>query len=269
MVKGIDISEHNGNVDMQKIKEDGIEFVILRIGYGKHQDQIDDTFKINYESARKNNIPVGIYLYSYATNINDAKSEAQLVLNNIKGLKIEYPIFIDMEDMDNYKKERNVSDETCIDICETFCTEIESAGYYVGIYANLDWLNNRINSSKLDRYDKWVAQWNNSCEYLKNYGMWQYSNNGKVKGISGNVDLDYAIYDYPNIIKNANLNHLNESDVDITYYTVKKGNNLSLIAKQCNMTWQELYDLNKNAIGDNPNLISVGLELKIRRIKNE
>lgn len=79
MIKGIDISEHNGNVDIQKIKEDGIKFVILRIGYGKHQNQIDDTFKVNYESAIKNDIPVGMYLYSYAINIDDAKSEAQLV----------------------------------------------------------------------------------------------------------------------------------------------------------------------------------------------
>lgn len=263
MIKGIDISEHNGNVDMQKIKEDGIEFVILRIGYGKHQNQIDDTFKVNYESAIKNDIPVGIYLYSYATNIDDAKSEAQLVLNNIKGLKIEYPIFIDMEDIDDYKKERNVSDETCIDICETFCTEIENAGYYAGIYASLHWLNTKINSSKLNRFDKWVAQWNNSCEYRKSYGMWQYSNAGKVNGINGNVDLDYAIYDYLNIIKNANLNHLNEINANIAYYTVKPGDNLSTIAEQYNMTWQELYNINKNIIGDNPNLINVGLKLKI------
>lgn len=152
MIKGIDISEHNGNVNMEKLKEDGIDFVILRLGYGK--SQIDKNFKTNYEKALKNNIPVGIYLYSYATNINDAEKEANFVLTNINGLRIEYPIFIDMEDADSYKAKRNVSNETCIDICEKFCIEVENAGYYTGIYANLDWLNNKIKSSKLDRFDK-------------------------------------------------------------------------------------------------------------------
>lgn len=265
MIKGIDISEHNGDIDMEKIRNDDIEFVILRLGYGKKQSQIDKKFKNNYEKAIKNNIPVGIYLYSYATNIEDAEKEAKLVLDNINGLKIEYPVFIDMEDADNYKLKRNVSNETCIDICRKFCETIENAGYYTGIYANLDWLNNKINSSKLDRFDKWVAQWNDKCTYKNKYGMWQYSNKGKINGIKGNVDMNYAIYDYQNIIKNANLNHLNENIIDITYYTVKPGDNLSSIAEQYNMSWQELYNINKNIIGDNPNLINVGLKLKIRR----
>lgn len=265
MIKGIDISEHNGNIDMGKIKNDGIKFIILRLGYGKNKNQIDKKFKTNYENAIKNNIPVGIYLYSYATNVNDAQKEAELILQNIKGLKIEYPIFIDMEDADNYKFKRKVSNEMCVDICEKFCTTIENAGYYAGIYANLDWLINKLNNKKLDKFDKWIAQWNDTCTYTKQYGMWQYSNKGQINGINGNVDLNYAIYDYPSIIKNAKLNHLNEVDADITYYTVKPGDNLSTIAEQYNMTWQELYNINKNIIGDNSNLINVGLELKIRR----
>lgn len=266
MIKGIDLSEHNGDVNMEKIKQKGIEFVILRVGYGKNTSQIDKNFRVNYEKAIKNNIPIGVYLYSYAINIDDAKKEAELVLNTIKGLKIEYPIFIDMEDADGYKAKRNISNETCIDICEKFCTEIENAGYYTGIYANLDWLNNKINSSKLDRFDKWVAQWNSECTYKKTYGMWQYSSKGQIDGVKGNVDMNYAIYDYLSIIKNSNLNHLNKVDFDITYYTVKPGDNLSTIAEQYNMTWQELYNINKSIIGDNPNLIHAGLELKIRRI---
>lgn len=265
MIRGIDISEHNGNVDMEKLKSDGIEFAILRLGYGKNQNQIDKKFKVNYENAIKNNIPVGIYLYSYATNIDDAEKEAELVLNNIKGLKIEYPIFIDMEDADEYKAKRNVTNETCINICEKFCLEIESAGYYTGIYANLDWLNNKINSSKLNRFDKWIAQWNDKCTYKSKYGMWQYTSQGQINGISGNVDLNYAIYDYLEIIRNANLNHLNDSknNNDI-YYIVKDGDNLSKIASKYNTTWQSIYELNKEQIGNNPNLIHTGLKLRIK-----
>lgn len=264
MIKGIDISSHNGSINMEKVKNSGIKFVILRIGYGKNQNQLDKNFKINYENAIQNNIPVGIYLYSYATNTDDAKKEAELVLNNIKKLKIEYPIFIDMEDADNYKANRNVSNETCIDICEKFCLEIENAGYYTGIYANLDWLNNRINSSRLNRFDKWVAQWNSKCTYEKEYGMWQYSDKGKIDGIKGSVDLNYAIYDYPSIIKKANLNHLNVESTELIYYTVQSGDNLSSIAKKYGTTWKEIYKLNKDIIGENPNLIYPGLKLKIR-----
>lgn len=263
MIKGIDISEHNGDVDMEKIRNEGIEFVILRLGYGKNQNQIDKKFKINYEKAIKSNISVGIYLYSYAINIEDAKKEAELVLNNINGLKIEYPIFIDMEDADNYKSKRNVSYETCIDICEKFCTVIEEAGYYAGIYANLDWFNNKINSNRLDKFDKWVAQWNDKCTYAKKYGMWQYSSKGKINGVKGNVDLNYAMYNYPKIIKNAKLNHLQKLNNNI-YYTVVFGDTLTTIAQKFGITWQKLYEQNKNIIGDNPNLIQIGQTLIIK-----
>ena len=187
MKKGIDISSHNGVIDTEKIKKDEVEFLILRIGYGK---KVDKRFYENYEKASKSGIPIGIYLYSYARNIKEAQEEAEKVINLIENLKLEYPIFIDMEDADKYKVKNNVSYDTCIDICETFCDYIENKGYYVGIYASLDWLNNKLNSSRLDKYDKWVAQWGNKCSYKKEYGMWQYSSKGKIDGIKGNVDMN-------------------------------------------------------------------------------
>lgn len=202
-------------------------------------------------------------MYSYATNTEDAEKEAQLVLNNIKNLKIEYPIYIDMEDSDNYKKKHNVSYATCVDICEVFCETIENAGYYAGIYASLDWLNNKINDSKLDKFDKWVAQWGPECSYKKQYGMWQYSGTGKLNGISRNVDMNYAIYDYPQIIKKAKLNHLKEQNNNI-YYTVIEGDTLSTIAQKFDITLRELYAQNKSIIGDNPNLIQIGQTLIIK-----
>lgn len=263
MLKGIDVSEHNGNVNMLQVKNSGIQFIILRFGYGKNSNQIDKKFKINYENAINNNIPIGLYHYSYATNIEDAQKEAEFVLRNIKDLKIEYPIFLDMEDADGYKSKRNVSNETCINICEKFCSIIEDAGYYTAIYANLDWLNNKINSEKLDRFDKWVAQWGNNCTYNKSYGMWQFSDKGKITGISGNVDLNYSIYDYKNIIKKANLNHLNNSTNSI-YHVVVKGDTLTLLAKKYNVNWEKIYELNKDIIGDNPNQIYPGQNLLIK-----
>lgn len=132
MKKGIDISSHNVEIDISKVKNE-IDFIILRLGYGRERTQIDKRFYENYEKANSMRIPVGIYLYSYVCNKEHAIKEAKFVLDVIQDLKIEYPIFIDMEDADNYNIKKNVKYITCIDICESFCNTIEKAGYYVGI----------------------------------------------------------------------------------------------------------------------------------------
>lgn len=264
MKKGIDISSHNGEIDMKKVKESGVNFIILRLGYGKNKSQIDKRFYENYKKAKELNIPVGVYLYSYACNCQDAIKEAELVIDEIKNLEIEYPVFLDMEDADNYKLKHFVTNQMCIDICETFCNKIEEAGYYVGIYANLDWLTTRICSNRLDKFDKWVAQWSSKCDYKKEYGMWQYSSKGKIPGISGNVDLNYSLKDYEKIIRNAGLNHFVNKN---TIYIVKSGDNLTKIANKFNTTWQKIYEQNIKVIGSHPNLISPGQELIIKEGK--
>ena len=261
MKKGIDISSHNGEIDMKKVKDSGVEFIILRLGYGKNKSQIDKRFYENYKKAKDLKIPVGVYLYSYAYNRQDAISEAKLVIDEIKDLEIEYPIFLDMEDADNYKLKHFVTNQTCIEICETFCNRIEEAGYYVGIYANLNWLTTRISSNRLDRFDKWVAQWSNKCDYKKPYGIWQYTSKGVVPGINGYVDLNYSLKDYEKIIKNTGLNHLKAENL---FYIVQDGDNLSKIANKYGTSWQKIYNDNKELIGDNPNLIIPGQKLIIK-----
>lgn len=122
-------------------------------------------------------------------------------------------------------------------------------------------MNNKINDNRLDKFDKWVAQWNNRCTYKKEYGMWQYSSKGKVEGITGNVDLNYSLKDYPTIIKNAKLNKLIGKKIT---YIVQPGDNLTTIAQRYNTNWQLIYKKNKNIIGSNPNIIKVGQELIIK-----
>lgn len=261
MKKGIDISSHNGDIDMKKVKESEIEFIILRLGYGKHKKQIDTKFYENYYKALALNIPIGVYLYSYALNCDDALQEAKFVINEIKNLKLEYPIFIDMEDTDGYKNRNNVTNIDCVNICETFCDFIEKQGYYVGIYANLNWLNNKINDKKLDRFDKWVAQWNDTCSYKGSYGIWQYSSKGNISGINGHVDLNYSLKDYPTIIKNAGLNNTQFKELT---YIVQVGDSLTKIAQKYNTNWKSIYEINKTIIGDNPNIIKAGQKLIIK-----
>ena len=277
MIKGVDISENNGDINMSAVKEAGIEFVIIRIGYGKNQSQIDKKFKVNYENAIKNNIPVGIYLYSYATNIDDAEKEAELVLNNINGLKIEYPIFIDMEDADKYKAKRNVSNETCIDICEKFCLEIENAGYYAMVYASSSWWKNQL--AGLTRFDKWVAHWPTSGgkqkgnatspdgENANNCGIWQFTSQGTLNGYNGNLDMNYAYKDFV-LNKNGNSNPTpvtpsetkpNNSDNTSTY-VVKSGDCLSTIGSKLGVNWKDIASINGI---NSPYIIYVGQVLKI------
>ncbi len=204
-LKGIDVSTYQGIINWEKAKADGIQFAILRASYGTKS--IDAQFKRNADECTRLNIPFGAYLYSYARNVEEAKLEVQNFINTIKPYKLSYPAIVDMEDADSYKRKNGVSYATCVDICEVECLALEKAGYYAMIYANLDWLKNKINNSRLDRFDKWVAQWNSSCSYNKAYGIWQYTSSGKIAGINGNVDMNKSYKDYPNIINGMKSNN--------------------------------------------------------------
>lgn len=191
-LKGIDVSHHNGDINWQAVKNSGIQFAIIRLGYGEDLTSQDDKkFEYNVSQCIKYGIPYGVYLYSYAINENDAVSEANHALRLLKGKNPKLGVWFDMEDADNYKANRNVTNETCIQICDKFCSILQSKGYSVGIYASCYWLEYKINDSRLDKYDKWVAQWSDKCTYKQDYSMWQYADDGIVDGISGRVDMDY------------------------------------------------------------------------------
>ena len=191
VLRGIDVSEHNGTIDWEKVKNE-IDFAIIRCGYGEDTiSQDDKTYLRNVMECERLGIPYGVYIYSYAINLDKAKSEVNHVIRLLKNKKTEYGIWFDMEDADGYKSRHNVSDQMCRDITYTFCSIMKSKGYNVGIYANYNWFTNILNDERLDQYPKWVAQWGDKCDYKKEYVMWQYTNSGNVSGISGRVDMDY------------------------------------------------------------------------------
>ena len=181
---GIDVSHHQGVINWAEVKNSGIDFAIIRVGYGQNFVSQDDRyFERNISECERLGIPYGVYLYSYAVNVENASSEADHMLRLIKGHNPKYGIWYDLEE-----ENKNVD---YVSIATTFCEKIKSNGYnQVGIYANLDWWNKKLNDSRLDKYDKWVAQWGNSCSYNKPYKMWQYTQTGSVNGINGNVDMD-------------------------------------------------------------------------------
>ncbi len=212
--KGIDISAHLGKIDFSKVKASGIDFVMIRCGYGGDYEQQDDLyFERNVAECERYGIPWGTYLYSYATNLDKAESEVRHILRLLDGKKPEYPIYLDMEDSDGYKAKRDVSDGMCVDICELVCRRLEEEGYYAGIYANLYWLTHQLDSRRLDRFDKWLAQWASAPTYDRAFGMWQNSNNGSVDGITGRVDTDIAYKNYPRIIRTAGLNGFSKEEI--------------------------------------------------------
>ncbi len=175
--KGVDISSLNGNVSIEKIKDAGYDFVMIRCGYGSDLAVQDDSqFENNVRKCEAAGVPWGAYLYSYAVNTDDAKSEARHVIRLLKNKKPTLPVAFDMEDADGYKaRNGNPSNATLVAICKTFLSEIKKAGYYPMLYSALSWLNGKLNDpSLLDNYDIWVAQWNSACDYRGSYGMWQY-----------------------------------------------------------------------------------------------
>lgn len=188
-IKGIDVSEFQGSIDWDKVKADGIEFAILKVGFGMDITSQDDKYiERNIEECERLNIPYGVYLFSYANTVAKASSEAEHTLRLIAGHKMPMGVWYDIEDNNT---SGSVNKETLTNIINTYCNTIKNAGYEVGIYANLNWLENKIEDSVQEKWSVWVAQYNSECQYKKDYVIWQYSSSGKVDGISGNVDMNY------------------------------------------------------------------------------
>lgn len=204
MFKGIDVSVHNGNIDWKAVKADGIQFAMIRASYGwDNPNQIDKCLAANVAGCEAAGIPYGFYHYSYATTAAEAKKEANFFLQTVNKYKPTMPLVYDIEDKTQADLGRNI----LTDMCLSFCTILEAGGYYAAIYANLDWVRNRLDMERLSKIDLWLAQWASKPTYSGNFGMWQYSATGKVNGISGNVDMNYAYKDYPAIIKRTGLNN--------------------------------------------------------------
>lgn len=213
-VFGVDISENNGSVDFAALNGSGVKFALIRCGYGDNiASQDDSRFFENVRKAQAAGIPYGVYLYSYALNTAQAKSEAAHALRLLGQIaKPTYGVWFDMEDGDDYKARNGMpSNDTLVKICEAFCVELEAQGYYTGIYSALSWLNNQLNDSRLDKYDKWVAQWNATCDYRKPYGIWQYTDKLYIGG--RRFDANWAYKDYPALTKSAQAGKKEEAEL--------------------------------------------------------
>lgn len=200
---GIDVSKWQNSIEWKKVKQSGINFAMLRASYGI--ENTDKYFLKNYHKAINENINLGAYHYCYANNIYEAKKEAEHFLKVIRNYKFTYPIALDLED----KCQNNISKNDLTNIAITFMQSLEVHKYYVILYCNKNWLENKLEINRLKNFDIWLAEWTpNKYIYNGNVGIWQYTNKGNINGINGNVDLNISYKDYPEIITKNNLNNI-------------------------------------------------------------
>lgn len=195
---GIDVSKWNGNINWTEVKNSGVSYVIIRCGYRGSSTGVlvqDPTFKKNIQGATAAGLKVGIYFFSQAVNEVEAVEEASMTLSLIKGYKISYPVFIDIEGSGG--RGDLIDKNTRTNVANAFCQTMQNGGYTAGIYANKNWFETKMNTSSLTKYKLWLAQYAAEPTYkATKYDMWQYTSKGSVKGISGNVDMNKSYLGY-------------------------------------------------------------------------
>lgn len=212
---GLDISEFQGNVDFNALKNEGYTFVILRINSWSniYNRSVPDTkFESNYNAAKKAGLNVGAYWFTYANTVDYAELEAKTCLEWIKGKKFEYPIYLDIERKEQFDQGKAF----CNNLICNFCNTLEAAGYFVGVYCSTYWFTNFVDENVRERYSCWIAQWSTRCTYTGSYGVWQ-NGTARTKGIAAgmaDVDHDISYVDYPSLIISKGFNGYSERVLD-------------------------------------------------------
>lgn len=197
--KGMDISTWNGAVDWKKVKAAGMQFVIIRAGFGNSETQQDNRFAAYMDGALNVGLPVGVYWFSYARSVEEAKKEAKACLSVIEPYKsrITYPVFFDFEyDSETYaeKAGTKVDARYVTDVTKAFCETIAAAGYRAGYYTNQDYYKHKLYPEELTAYDLWLADYTGGPAYP--CAIQQVTSTGEVNGVSGHVDLDTCFVSY-------------------------------------------------------------------------
>lgn len=194
--KGIDVSQHQGKIDWEKVAGDGVEFAFIRVGfrgYGTGKLVEDEQFENNIKGALANGIKVGVYFFSQAITQEEVLEEAEFVLDKIAPYRVECPIVFDVEKVADKDGRMNlISVEERTNITLSFCQTIEAAGYQPMIYHNMEMAGLLLDLETLENYEKWFAYYGTDLYYPYDYKVWQYSDNGTVAGIDGPVDLNIS-----------------------------------------------------------------------------
>lgn len=221
VAKGIDISKHNHKlssqgtyepIDWEAVKAEGVDYVILKAGSSNLGE--DPTFEADYLGAKSAGLDVGVYFYTYAKNVSQIRSDAELLVSILDGKQFEYPIYLDLED----QSLRDIEPSILTEMCMSFFSILQSNGYYTGLYVNHEWLYNILQTEKmLDLFEIWYARYPlnttdhiwDVAKYGEHLGMWQYTDSGSLIAIPDkNIDFNFAYKDYPALIAKLELNGL-------------------------------------------------------------
>lgn len=197
-ISGIDVSEFQGSIDWKAVKDDGIDFVMIRLGFrGSETGKLvlDSRFKENLKGAKRVGLDVGVYFFSQAVTPKEAIEEARYVMKHIRGKGVHYPVAFDMEPIDGTERAAKLKKEEKTAIADAFCQVIDRNGHTPIIYGNPKWMRKHIDLSYLSDYDKWLAHYDEKTSYKSDFSMWQYTDSGTVDGIDGPVDMNLYFYE--------------------------------------------------------------------------
>lgn len=269
-IKGLDVSKFQGEVDWERVKAAGYKFAMLRAGYGFNT--VDEQFRRNASECNRIGLPIGAYWFCYATSPSSAVQEADGCVKTISDYRLEYPVCYDIEQATiDYAAGQGVTITPALarQLVQSFCDRIEAKGYYAMFYSNRNFLEQYLGNDLSKRYSLWYARYTDTFDGT-DCSMWQYTSQGNVPGISGNVDLDLSYVDFPSVIRSAGLNHLSGTSpapspspspsADYITYVIQPGDTLSGIAARFGTTVSELTRINK--ISD-PDRIYAGNTIKV------
>ena len=219
---GIDVSEHQGEINWEVVKPK-IDFAILRLGWIGNKDNhtLDKQFERNYSECKRLNIPVGIYVYCYCNDEETVKKGADWTIQKMENKILNLPIYIDMEE----NSISNLGKEKLTNICIEFNTIIENAKLWAGVYANENWFNNYLDKDEIKRrYTTWIASYKSGTnQYQGEYDIWQNASDGKIEGISGNVDTNYMYRDLITQVGTIDLSNENNNSENDNTENIQEG----------------------------------------------
>ena len=227
-LKGIDVSEHQGVIDWAKVAKDGVQFAVIRAGYGRELSQKDKQFERNYAGAKAAGIQVGAYWYSYANSVERGEQEARACLKVLEGKRFELPVFFDQE----YEKSiLALSNKTRTDIVLKFLETVKGAGRKVGLYSSTNFITTKLQADRLTAYPLWLAEYGSKLHYTGKVWAWQYTSKGRVAGVRGNVDCNHGYFAQP---QTTNTDLLRKGD---------RGDDVKLLQHRLNLLgWQLTED---------------------------
>ena len=263
-IQGLDVSEFQGEVDWERVKAAGFQFAMLRAGYGAGTE--DRRFRRNASECGRVGLPFGVYWFCYAATPAEAAAEADSCIRAVSSFRLEYPVCYDIEEASaDYVRKQGTPFNASLarKLVRSFCSRVEEKGYFSMFYSSRNFIDTYLGNDLRKRYALWYARYSERFDGT-GCGKWQYTSQGSVPGIRGDVDLDRGFTDYPSIIRNAGLNHLSERpsrpEPDYVTYVLRPGDTLSEIAARFGTTVSELAGLNHIS---NPDQIYAGDTIRI------